>query len=109
MCALLTKCVIAGEENGRTNKLKLLDKEVDSHSDVGHEDEVDKTVFESRVMSPSRQESQSNVPGPTNEVPPERRVIRFADGDPENPDNWPRVSYSLSFCGCGVDTLTLIS
>lgn len=74
-------------DTARAARLKELNKDVDE-SDVENEDVIERV--ESRVSSshngtsaPSETSSEHGQP---------RRVLRFEDGDPENPDNWGRVS-----------------
>lgn len=67
--------------------MKELEKDVDE-SDVEHEDAIERV--ESRVSS-----SHNGTSAPSeisSEHGQRRRVLRFEDGDPENPDNWGRVS-----------------
>ncbi|EUC37728.1 hypothetical protein COCCADRAFT_22703 [Bipolaris zeicola 26-R-13] len=69
----------------RTARLKELEKDVDE-SDVEHEDAIERV--ESRVSS-----SHNGTSAPSeisSEHGQRRRVLRFEDGDPENPDNWGR-------------------
>ncbi|KAF2124722.1 MFS general substrate transporter [Dothidotthia symphoricarpi CBS 119687] len=79
----------SGEENTHAAQFESLGKDGDSNSDLGREDDNEKIVTESPA-SVSRTGSPTGVPSPTDGIPPKRRTIRFEDGDPENPNNWPR-------------------
>jgi hypothetical protein len=70
-------------------------RDVDDGFDTEKEDPVEKSASPSpsALSSPSlaRSDSLSRRPSPHGEDAQGRRVIRFEDGDAENPDNWGRV------------------
>jgi hypothetical protein len=79
---------VAGEESSRAAYLRNLDKELESDKDIEKEESVE-AVEEaenesSRAVSHSSGEHEETI---------ERRVIRFGDGDLEDPSNCK--SYTL--------------
>ncbi|OAL44349.1 MFS general substrate transporter [Pyrenochaeta sp. DS3sAY3a] len=79
----------AGEQSARAARLKDLEKDnVDFASDLEKEDQIEKIASPapSTLDSASRNASQSDAS--SSHETQQRRVIRFEDGDPENPDNW---------------------
>ncbi|KAJ4988490.1 Polyamine transporter 3 [Stagonosporopsis vannaccii] len=79
-------------EGSRANRLRDLEKEVDSASEA---EDVDDGGIEEVVTLPpssatSRAGSHSNESAASPREP--KKIIRFKDGDPDNPDNWRQVS-----------------
>ncbi|EUC45515.1 hypothetical protein COCMIDRAFT_36794 [Bipolaris oryzae ATCC 44560] len=75
----------SGVDTARAARLKELEKDVDE-SDIEHEDAIERV--ESRVSS---SHNGTSAPSETSSKHgPRRRILRFEDGDPENPDNWGR-------------------
>ncbi|KAL1800919.1 hypothetical protein ACET3X_001261 [Alternaria dauci] len=79
-----------GVESSRAARFRELGKDVDESSDA--EDEIERVA--SRTPSSLNSLEKSNASSEPSSVqeshPSERRVIRFEDGDPENPNNWGR-------------------
>jgi hypothetical protein len=70
---------VAGEESSRAAYLRNLDKELESENEVEKEEVVEEVEDgSSRAVSHSSGEHEETI---------ERRVIRFEDGDLENPNN----------------------
>lgn len=78
--------MLAGEQSSRAAYLKSLDKEVDSPSHFEKEDQIERVESPSRSRSSSPSKSGSRSSGES-DSPPRRRLVRFEDGDPENPNN----------------------
>jgi hypothetical protein len=72
--------------------LRDLEKDVDSPSDTEKEDGIEKVASRtpSTLASPARTDSQYDASSAHDGDAPRRKVIRFEDGDPENPNNWSR-------------------
>jgi hypothetical protein len=92
---LLTKTV-AGEESSRTAYLKNLERELDTPLNTEDDEKIDK---EEPVVSvaPSKAESRSSTESGRREVGTGQRVIRFEDGDLENPNNCKSEPGALVF------------
>ncbi|KAJ8117149.1 hypothetical protein OPT61_g1571 [Boeremia exigua] len=75
-------------EGSRAVRLADFEKEVDSASDLekANEDGIEEVVVPSPSSTSSRTGSRVNGPESLHGEP--RKIIRFTDGDPENPDNW---------------------
>jgi hypothetical protein len=89
--------IAAGEQSARVARLKDLEKDnVDFSSDLEKEDQIEKIASPapSTLDSASRNASQSDAS--SSHETQQRRVIRFEDGDPENPDNWGKVCTSAT-------------
>ncbi|KAF2034112.1 MFS general substrate transporter [Setomelanomma holmii] len=88
-----------GEESSRAAYLKSLEKEIDNPSDVEKEDRIED--IDSRSLStsttPSRRGSHSTNSSAPDGQSPEQKVIRFGDGDPENPNNCKYAYKSYAF------------
>jgi hypothetical protein len=80
------------DESSRAAYLKALDKELDDSSDHEKVDPIEKVESKtpSTLTTPSRRASEASTTR-EHERPPQRRLIRFEDGDPENPNNWTWV------------------
>jgi hypothetical protein len=92
-------------ESSRAARFRELEKNVDDISDVEKDDDPIERV---ELQTPSSHNG-TNAPSETSSVHDQRasrrRVIRFEDGDPENPNNWGRVSRgSLCFSSGGMCT-----
>jgi hypothetical protein len=74
--------------------LRELGKDVDDSSDAEKEDAIEKVASRtpSTLSSPGRSNASSVMSSVDDSHASGRRVIRFEDGDPENPNNWGRVS-----------------
>ncbi len=82
-------------ESSRAVRLRELEKDVDkTYEDTEKEDAIEQVASRTPSMLNSHARSVSLSPtssahdGHANG----RRVIRFEDGDPDNPNNWGRVS-----------------
>lgn len=93
--------VAAGEQSARAERLRELQQEDNVPLDVENEDQIEKIVSPtpSTLESVSRKSSQDNGDNGLTGIPSAnshaQRIIRFEDGDPENPDNWGRVGPNL--------------
>lgn len=79
-------------ESSRISRLKDFEKEADSSSDV----EPEETKIEEVVTLPasgagSRNGSCSEASIASHQDPTIKKIIRFKEGDPDNPDNWRQV------------------
>jgi hypothetical protein len=76
---------------------------LDNSCDVEKEEEAEEIVTRSPSVSarPSRAASQLSGSNELHVHEPERRVIRFDDGDPENPNN---CMYDLCIASCEIWT-----
>jgi hypothetical protein len=85
---------IAGVESSRAARLKELEKDVDNRSDAEKEDAIERIASRthSTLSSPARSNASSVTSNAHDSHASGRRVIRFEDGDCENPNNWGRVS-----------------
>ncbi|KAJ4398884.1 hypothetical protein N0V91_009837 [Didymella pomorum] len=76
-------------EGSRTTRLKDVEKEVESSSDFekAKEDEIEEVVTPPASSTTSRAGSHDSnaVQGDA------KKIIRFRDGDPDNPDNWQQI------------------
>ncbi|KAH7406976.1 major facilitator superfamily domain-containing protein [Phaeosphaeria sp. MPI-PUGE-AT-0046c] len=85
------------EESSRAAYLRKLDKELESSPEPGKEEDEPVEEIATRSLSTSTQRSRSSEGSGHAGGVPERHVIRFEDGDPENPNNWStfKKSYAL--------------
>ncbi len=67
-------------------RLKGYEKELDSSFDK-EEDQIEEVVSQPPSILSSGAGSHSDG----SNTPPIRKIIRFEDGDPQNPDNWRQV------------------
>ena len=81
-------------EGSRTTRLKDFKQDVDSSSDLEKEKEnrIEAVVSPPPSSTTSRAGSQSNDSDPPRREGTTKKIIRFGDGDPDNPDNWRQVS-----------------
>ncbi|CAO2652589.1 Nn.00g008720.m01.CDS01 [Neocucurbitaria sp. VM-36] len=81
-----------GEQSSHAARIKGFEKDVDISSDFEKEDQIEKIASPtpSTLDSPSRSELHSDASSRRDDGSPERRIVRFEDGDPENPNNWGR-------------------
>jgi hypothetical protein len=72
--------------------LRDLEKDVDSPSDTEKEDAIEKVASRtpSTLNSPARTNLHSDASSAHDEDTQRRKVLRFEDGDPEDPNNWGR-------------------
>jgi hypothetical protein len=70
-------------------------------SNDGDAEEAEKELSIEETVSPLHSVPSTSAPSLADGEPVERHVIRFEDGDPENPNNWRRVCIqSLSKTPC---------
>lgn len=98
-----THIAVADAEGSRASRLREFEKEVDDASEV---ESVDQDGIEEVLALPlssatSRAGSRSNASVASHGEP--KKIIRFKDGDPDNPDNWRQVQM---FVYIGLQTLT---
>ncbi|KAF1939909.1 MFS general substrate transporter [Clathrospora elynae] len=82
----------SGVESSHATRLMNLEKNVDSREDIEKGDQIEKIVLRtpSTLSTHTRTDVGSGVSSAHDGEPHRRRVIRFEDGDPENPNNWGR-------------------
>ncbi|KAF2827998.1 MFS general substrate transporter [Ophiobolus disseminans] len=78
-----------GEESSRAAYLRNLEKELDAPLDREKEAEIEEVDTREPSSSGTPSRAGSSVEGGNSEGTPEQHVIRFEDGDPDNPNNWP--------------------
>lgn len=66
-------------------------KDVDSTSDAELEDEIEEVVTLHASGAGSRHGSHSEASSTSHQDTTTKKIIRFKDGDPDNPDNWRQV------------------
>ena len=66
-------------------------KDVDSTSDAELEDGIEEVVTLPVSDAGSRHGSQSEASTISHQDTTTKKIIRFKDGDPDNPDNWRQV------------------
>ncbi|RAR11969.1 mfs general substrate transporter [Stemphylium lycopersici] len=102
-----------GAESSRAACLRELHEHVDELSDPENDDPIEKVASRtpSTFSSPARTGSPSDASSIHDERARGRRVLRFADGDPENPNNWGRWRkvYSLFVAIMSVMNSTMTS
>jgi hypothetical protein len=79
--------VTAGEESSRAAYLRNLDRELESSPDAEKEDKVEEVATRSLSSSGTPSRAASHSTASNGEHPEHRNVIRFEDGDLENPNN----------------------
>ncbi|CAI9636417.1 unnamed protein product [Alternaria burnsii] len=81
-----------GVESSRAARLRELGKDVDDSSHAEKEDAIEKVASRtpSTLSSPGRSNASSVMSSVHDSHASGRCVIRFEDGDPENPNNWGR-------------------
>ena len=67
-------------------------KDVDSTSDVELEDEIEEVVTLPASGAGSRHGSHSEASATSHQDTTTKKIIRFKEGDPDNPDNWRQVN-----------------
>jgi MFS family permease len=80
--------------------LRQLDKDLESSSDASKDiekEENQENIEEVATHSPSTSATPSHTSTNDDSNEPIRHIIRFEDGDPENPNNWsmPKKSFAL--------------
>lgn len=78
-------------DSSRANRLRNLEKEVDSASELraANEGGIEEVVTPPASSATSRAGSHSNESTTSHGEP--KKIIRFKDGDPDNPDNWRQI------------------
>lgn len=66
-------------------------KAADSTSDAELEDEIEEVVTLPASGAGSRHGSHSEASTTSHQDTTVKKIIRFKEGDPENPDNWRQV------------------
>ncbi|KAG9191578.1 hypothetical protein G6011_10312 [Alternaria panax] len=81
-----------GVDSPRAARLRDLEKDIDETSDAEKGDAIEKVASRtpSTLSLPERSSVSSVTPSVHDGHVNGRRVIRFEDGDPENPNNWGR-------------------
>lgn len=66
---------------------------MDSTSDLekAEEDAIEEVVMPPESGGVSRNGSHSDESTASRQAPQAKKIIRFKDGDPDNPDNWRQV------------------
>jgi hypothetical protein len=78
--------VVAAEESSRAAYLRNLDKKLESEAEIEKEEGVEEVDTRSDKLSVAASRAASGSSASHGEAR-ERRVIRFEDGDAENPNN----------------------
>jgi hypothetical protein len=89
-------------ESSHNNRLKDLEKDVkdvDSTSDAELEDEIEEVVTLPASGAGSRRGSHSEASTTSHQDTTPKKIIRFKEGDPDNPDNWRQVHADWP-CSC---------
>ncbi|KAF9695617.1 hypothetical protein EKO04_006440 [Ascochyta lentis] len=90
--------LVRNAEGSHATRLEDFEKDVDSSSDLEkEEDQIEEVVSSPPSNTTSRSGSHSNDSVASPEEPIAKKIIRFRDGDPDNPNNWrqPKKFYAV--------------